>query len=113
MSTDVDCPFCKIIKGANADVIYRGPRAWVIRPLNPVTEGHLLVISKTHVMDYAERPKVTAEVVKVAARFGPYQSNLITSFGDLATQTVYHLHFHIVPRRRDDGLALPWTSDLP
>ncbi len=35
--------------------------------------------------------------------------NLITSAGREATQTVFHLHIHVVPRRDGDGLALPWT----
>jgi histidine triad (HIT) family protein len=37
-------------------------------------------------------------------------ANLITSVGSAATQTVFHLHVHVVPRRAGDGLALPWTS---
>lgn len=36
--------------------------------------------------------------------------NLITSSGRWATQTVKHLHIHYVPRRKDDGLTLPWTG---
>lgn len=36
-------------------------------------------------------------------------ANLITSRGGAATQTVFHLHVHVVPREAGDGLALPWT----
>jgi histidine triad (HIT) family protein len=36
-------------------------------------------------------------------------ANLITSKGSAATQTVFHLHVHLVPRQVDDGLPLPWT----
>ena len=36
--------------------------------------------------------------------------NLITSKGRPATQSVFHLHLHLVPRKVDDGLALPWYS---
>ena len=39
----------------------------------------------------------------------PGESNLITSIGPAATQTVPHLHLHLVPRRPGDGLPLPWT----
>lgn len=35
--------------------------------------------------------------------------NQITSAGPAATQTVFHLHVHLVVRREDDGLSLPWT----
>lgn len=36
-------------------------------------------------------------------------ANIITSKGSLATQTVFHLHVHLVPRAAGDGLPLPWT----
>ena len=36
--------------------------------------------------------------------------NLITSRGRAATQSVFHLHLHLVPRADNDGLALPWHS---
>jgi hypothetical protein len=36
--------------------------------------------------------------------------NLITSVGAAATQTVRHLHIHLIPRREGDALALPWTG---
>lgn len=36
-------------------------------------------------------------------------ANLITSKGDAATQSVLHLHVHVVPRQADDDLPLPWT----
>jgi histidine triad (HIT) family protein len=41
---------------------------------------------------------------------GIYDYNIITSMGEYATQTVFHLHVHIVPRRLNDGLHLPWTE---
>jgi histidine triad (HIT) family protein len=44
----------------------------------------------------------------MAAETGP--CNIITSVGAEATQTVFHLHLHVVPRRFGDGLALPWTG---
>jgi diadenosine tetraphosphate (Ap4A) HIT family hydrolase len=39
-------------------------------------------------------------------------ANFITSAGRDATQTVFHLHIHIVPRHAGDGLALPWTGQV-
>jgi histidine triad (HIT) family protein len=37
-------------------------------------------------------------------------ANIITSIGRVATQSVFHLHVHIVPRHEGDGLCLPWTG---
>jgi histidine triad (HIT) family protein len=36
--------------------------------------------------------------------------NIISSKGPAATQTVFHLHLHLVPRTAGDCLALPWTN---
>ena len=107
------CVFCAILAGeAPATVVRSWSYAVAIAPLNPVTEGHTLVIPATHVRDVAEDPEVSALTMQAAAELsadvGP--CNIITSKGAEATQTVPHLHLHVVPRRAGDGLALPWTA---
>lgn len=105
------CIFCLIVQGkAPAEFIARWPDAIAITPLNPVTDGHILVIPKDHVMDALENPDVSATVMRRACEIAPYPSNLIANTGREATQSVFHLHLHIVPRAKDDGLALPWYS---
>lgn len=83
-------------------------------PLNPVVDGHVVVIPKLHVPDFRTDPLVSALVVARAARLAVLMErsdmNLISSAGPAASQTVLHLHVHLVPRRPDDGLALPWTE---
>lgn len=111
MSTD--CVFCRIVAGDEpAQVVRRTHETIVIVPLGPVTVGHLLVIPTEHVADFTERPSVSAEVMHVAANIahdiGP--CNLITSKGIEATQSVFHLHVHLVPRAENDGLMLPWSK---
>ena len=49
-----------------------------------------------------------ARAALLADEMGPV--NLITSRGREATQSVFHLHLHLVPRAANDGLALPWYS---
>jgi histidine triad (HIT) family protein len=105
-----DCIFCRIVQGVEpANVVVRWSDAIAIVPRNPVTRGHVLVIPKQHVQDYLDDPAVSAMVTARAAEIAPHPSNLITSAGALASQTVYHLHAHVVPRREGDGLPLPWT----
>ena len=111
------CVFCDIVVGtAPANVAWRWDDAIAITPLRPVTPGHLLVIPRRHVSDFAQIPEVSAATMRRAAelardRFDPWQPmNLITSRGHEATQTVFHLHVHLVPRREGDGLALPWHA---
>lgn len=108
------CPFCRIVTGdAPADIVARWDDAVAFRPLNPVTDGHTLVVPVRHIRDYTEIPAVTAITVARAAVLASeiaQDSNLITSAGTSATQSVFHLHIHIVPRRENDGLHLPWTG---
>lgn len=121
--TDYDpCPFCEIAAGrAPATVIgeWRNRRApntdphiMAIVPLNPVVPGHLIVFPAEHVTSARDDAWITGRValraVEVASRYVSY--NLITSVGVPATQTVRHLHWHVVPRVEGDGLHLPWTG---
>lgn len=105
-----DCVFCQIVAGeAPATVIREWPDAIAIVPLRPVAPGHVLVIPRTHVADATVDPDVTAVTMRRAAELAVPPCNLITSAGRPATQTVFHLHIHVVPRRVGDGLALPWS----
>lgn len=111
------CVFCEIIAG-------RWPVEWILQPdywpdavafvpLNPVTEGHCLIVPKRHVKDFAADPEIFAATARRAAelmQWTPRPMNVITSRGREATQSVFHLHIHLVPRAENDGLALPWYS---
>lgn len=120
MTEDDSCPFCPIIKGeAPAKVLADGISSIAIEPLNPVTPGHFIVIPRQHVTDAYDDPGVTATAMFDASQWAKmfswrddrYKSvNLITSVGTAATQSVFHLHIHVVPRADNDGLALPWYS---
>lgn len=106
-----DCVFCNIIQGqASATTVREWDDALAIVPLNPVVEGHLLVIPKLHVVDAASDPEMSGQVMRRAAEIVQRPANIITSLGIDATQSVFHLHLHVVPRAADDGIALPWYS---
>lgn len=107
------CIFCEIIAGrAPATVVREWDDAIAFVPIEPVVEGHTLVIPKTHVSDFGKNPEVTGATMRRAAELasGDQPMNIITSRGREATQSVFHLHLHLVPRRAGDGLALPWYS---
>lgn len=111
--TEPPCPFCEILAGrAPATIVEEWPEAIALVPLNPVVEGHILVIPREHVRDFVDNPTVSAATMRCAAELvaGMGSYNLITSKGRPATQSVFHLHLHLVPRAVDDGLALPWYS---
>lgn len=111
------CIFCRIVEGTTpAKILHRESSALVVVPLRPVVDGHVIVMPEVHVENFADDPEVYGEVSRVAAVYagrgtaGRYGSaNVITSKGRPATQSIRHLHVHLVPRRFGDGLLLPWT----
>lgn len=113
MTTDT-CAFCEIVAGrAPAEVVSRWPNGTIaFRPLNPVTEHHYLVVPPVHVVSAADDPAIAADTMRCAAEFaGFYQAaNIITSIGEAATQSVFHLHIHVIQRRAGDQLMVPWGT---
>ncbi len=105
-----DCPFCKRIKAGEYD--YEDSYCVGFEPLSPVTPGHWLAVPRVHVTDAMASPKAAGNTLHFAAELAGLMElghcNFITSAGALATQSVYHLHVHVVPRRAGDGLLLPW-----
>lgn len=109
----VDCPFCVPEKIASPIEYYLNDEVMVFEPLNPVTKGHLLVVPRVHIKDFTEYSDVGTKTFIVASQIAEEKGgafNLITSKGIEATQTVNHLHLHLVPRRKNDNLHLPWTN---
>jgi len=92
------CPFCLRLgrfqyEKTSVEGVVR------FEPLNPVTPGHMLFVPFLHYQDALEYPRRTAQVMESAAEYADGPCNLITSVGSEATQTVFHLHVHLVPRR--------------
>lgn len=119
MSADLDCPFCAIIDGSNrtAKILYQDDNIIVFVPVEPATEGHILVVPKRHVSDIwgleiAEAEYIAAVAVRMAhalrLALQPEGLNVIQSNGAAATQTVPHVHVHLVPRWSDDRMKLDW-----
>ncbi|MEE1735437.1 HIT domain-containing protein [Streptomyces sp. BE147] len=113
-TSDPNCVFCAIVsERAPATILREWDDALAIKPRGGVNDGHTLVIPRTHVADAIEDPEITADTVRRAAQYAAETGadlNLITNVGPDATQTVFHLHWHIVPRAKKDGLLLPWTK---
>jgi len=117
-----ECDFCAIARGEDNSVeVVCGGAQWVaFFPLSPATPGHTLIIPRIHVADlWKAGPALGAELMVAAIKVGnaiqvalsPEGMNLITSAGEPAEQTVFHLHLHIVPRWRRDGFDRIWPPD--
>jgi len=111
-----NCIFCDIVaKKVPADIYYEDASTLAFRSLDPITEGHVIVIPKKHVanmldIDVALLKSVTESTQKVAKmvveEFRASGFNLLMANGKDAQQYVFHFHWHIVPRFPDDGLDL-------
>lgn len=120
--TDDDCLFCEIANrdDPHAREVYRDAEAVAFFPSEPATLGHTLLVPRLHVADIWTLPEeVAAHLGKVAVRIAaavkravePDGLNVIQSNGSAATQTVFHLHVHLVPRWENDAVGRIWPPE--
>lgn len=115
---DTNCIFCKI---ANGDIpsktLYEDGQFRVILDLGPATKGHALILPKAHYANLYELPEELAgEAMKLAKSMASKMTerlkcegfNLIQNNGDMAGQTVFHFHMHLIPRYQADGQKIGW-----
>ena len=88
----------------------------VFEPLNPCIEGHLLFVPKAHVCNLNDLNPYTTVMGDIFKAIGAYTMlhgikdyNVIINNGELADQTVFHLHVHLIPRNSVREVAMPWS----
>ena len=118
-----DCIFCKIAKGEiPSKTIYEDEMFRVILDLGPATKGHALILPKEHFANLYELPDNYAEaLMKVARKVGLLMKdklscdglNLVQNNGEIAGQTVFHFHMHMIPRYEGDGQVIGWKPEEP
>jgi len=111
----MECIFCKIInKESDASVIYEDEDCLAFLDVYPITEGHTLVIPKKHCATLEDCDEETAKhLISVIKKLNGVVAKAVKSEGILnevmngeaAGQEVFHLHFHIIPRYKDDGFG--------
>ncbi len=116
---DPDCLFCKIIAGElPSQIVDEDERTVSFMDISPATRGHALVVPRRHAANLLEVDSEDLSATVIAAqrlarraveRLGADGVNLLNSCGPLAWQTVFHLHFHVIPRYEGDPLRLPWV----
>lgn len=120
---EANCIFCKIANGeVPSKTLYEDDNFRVILDLGPATKGHALILPKEHYADLYELPEELAGeamklakkmVTKMTDRLGCEGFNLIQNNGDMAGQTVFHFHVHMIPRYQADGQKIGWKPGKP
>ncbi len=112
-----DCIFCKIIKGEIPSTkVYEDKNTVAFLDINPVAQGHLLVVPKEHAefieeiseKSLTEAIKVTKKLISILDQFNE-GTNIGMNNKPAAGQLVPHVHFHLIPRNKGDGLK-HWSS---
>lgn len=107
---DEPCVLCEIVAEREPAVFVRQWTAAVaIVPLEPVTEGHTLVIPRRHVRDASEDPSIAGVVMECAAEIAVPPSQLVTSSG--LADDLPHFGVHVIPYE-PEGEELPWVPEL-
>lgn len=111
-----DCIFCKITKGEIPSAkIYEDEKVFAFLELNPLAEGHTLLIPKKHAqdifdIDQEDLKSLASAAQKIALKlketFGAEGVNLVQRSGKAAEQGVFHFHLHVIPRKSGDGIDM-------
>jgi histidine triad (HIT) family protein len=109
---DEPCIFCKIIAGEiPAAVIYQDEQFFAFLDNHPLFAGHVLLCPREHYLTFPDLPHQlvgpmfeTGQMLTKAVEKGLKAEGTFMAINNRVSQTVPHLHLHIVPRRRTDGL---------
>ncbi|MDB8650590.1 MULTISPECIES: HIT family protein [Streptococcus] len=119
-----DCIFCKIVAGEiPASKVYEDDHFLAFLDISQVTPGHTLVIPKKHARNLLEMtPDETAALFNIVSRVTkkvesatqPQGMNIISNMEEIAGQSVFHTHVHILPRySQEDDLKIDFIAHEP
>ena len=113
-----DCIFCKLANGVfETNTLYEDDQFRVIFDASPATKGHVLIIPKEHYANAFEMPEdLIGDAYKLAKKIATALKeitecdgiNILQNNGEVAGQTVFHFHIHIIPRY-EKGEMVQWT----
>ena len=105
----MDCLFCKIINGEiPSNKVYEDDTVFAFRDIEPQAPTHILIIPKQHIKSAAEidesNSAVVAHIFEIAAKIAKQEGlddgfRIVNNCGDIAGQSVKHLHFHLMGGR--------------
>ncbi|HTO98852.1 MAG TPA: HIT family protein [Myxococcales bacterium] len=106
------CVFCSICRGEiAASIVLRGGGVCAFLDARPVFKGHVLVVPAEHVEDFHQLPAAqlapfwgAVQRISRAVEAGLAAQGTFIGLNNKISQSVPHLHAHVVPRRKGDGL---------
>ena len=114
-----NCIFCQIVKKKTpALIIAKSKKAIALLDINPVSDGHTIIIPKKHYCDWQNTPpKVLSAIVRLSSKvvkilneslpIKPLGYNYVSNQGKIAGQQIFHLHLHIMPKyKQNEGFKL-------
>ena len=114
-----DCIFCKLANGIiPTNSLYEDDVVKVIFDAGPASSGHVLILPKEHFDNvYALDDDTAAHVFQVAVKVAKALKeglnleglNIVQNNGEIAGQTVFHFHMHLIPRYKGDNVGITWT----
>jgi len=118
------CIFCDIIDHKiPSKVVYEDDQVLAILDISQVTLGHTIVMPKKHVRNILEADDETVDACMHAVRMlaaqivkntGASGCNILNNCGEVAGQSVDHLHFHIIPRySSEDACRFEFGKSAP
>ena len=119
------CIFCAIVtRQAEASVVYEDETVVVFMDLNPATPGHLLVVPRKHAVGLEDLDGASSahvwpvghDMARALRRSGVRCEgiNVFLCDGEVAFQTVFHFHLHVIPRYAGDGWTIiPESAETP
>ena len=120
---DDNCIFCKIANGEiPSKTLFEDDEFRVILDLGPAAKGHALILPKSHYANLYELSEETASKVMLLAKKMAMQMtdklkcdgfNLVQNNGEVAGQTVFHFHMHLIPRYKNDNQTIGWKPGEP
>ncbi len=109
---DPSCAFCKIVTGdLTADIVYRDDRLIAFLDNRPLFPGHVLLCPVDHIATLIDVPESltnhlmrTTQLLAGAVERALQAEGSFVAINNRVSQSVPHLHIHVVPRKRRDGL---------
>lgn len=114
-----NCIFCRIIeRSAPAEFLFENEAAISILDKRPIHFGHALILPKQHCETFLDVPSSTLDGLMEATRIvcgALTQSlhlegfNIFSNNGEVAGQSVFHFHWHVTPRYKNDNIRFELT----